>query len=154
MQNTSVNELMTPGPIFARAEESIQEAGMKMKEYNCGFLPVGSKENVEGVITDRDIVVRAITMGASPEKTTVADCMTRLVVACAPGDSIAEAVRKMREHDVSRLVVIDNDGTACGVLTFGAVLRGQGGREEDIAEVLNGLQGQRPGDAGIAGTVI
>jgi CBS domain-containing protein len=153
MQNTLVRDIMTENPIVISPDETLQEAAQKMKEYDCGFLPVGSRDKVVGAITDRDIVVRVVAEGGDASKIKVGDAMTNLVCACRPDDTLADAAAKMRDDAVSRLVVVDDGNKIKGVLSFGHILRKHADREE-INEVVGCLTGRNIPDAGIAGSVI
>jgi CBS domain-containing protein len=152
MQKTKVKEVMSGTPIFANPSDSLKDAATKMKENDCGFLPVGSKDRIEGAITDRDIVIRSVADGADPAQVKVADVMTRLSLRCGLNDTLAEAARKMRENRVSRLLVEDDLGTVKGILTFGHILR-QHSDEDEIAEVVGCAMGRRMPEAGIAGSL-
>jgi CBS domain-containing protein len=101
-----------------------------MKEANCGCLPVGIGAKPQGVITDRDIVVRALAEGKNPAEAKVADFMTDTVESCSIDDSLADVAGKMRDMGVGRLLVVDRDDTACGIITFGRILRNHDDAEE------------------------
>lgn len=133
MHNTKVKDLMTSDPILITSESSLKEAAAKMKDVDCGVLPVGTKDKVEGIITDRDIVIRAIAKGKDPAKEKVKDYMTAKVYACNEDDYLEDAADKMREHKVSRLIVRNKQGKVAGILSFGGILR----KNADADEVAN-----------------
>ncbi len=133
MQNTKVKELMTAHPVLIKPDATLYEAARKMKNVDCGILPVGTKEKLEGVITDRDIVIRAVSQGKDENKEMVKDHMTDAVYACNEDDYLEDAADKMRDHKVSRLVVKDHQGKVTGVLSFGGILR----KNADADEVAN-----------------
>lgn len=128
---TLVKELMKENPVIIAATTTLKEAAQKMKSIDCGVLPVGSWDALEGIITDRDIVIRAVAEGVDTNKAQVRDYMTADVFYCSDYDTLAQAAEKMREHDVSRLVVRDSSGKACGVITFGCILR----KNESLKEI-------------------
>jgi len=130
-----VKDLMTDNPVFLAPDASLQEAAIKMHAINCGMLPVGTAKKVRGIITDRDIVTRAIAKGKSPAKAWVADYMTEEVFACNENDTLSDAAEKMREHKVSRLLVRNHQGHVVGVLSFGGILR-KNAAAGDIAHVV------------------
>ena len=74
---------------------------------------------VRGVITDRDVAVRVVASGLDPASTAVRDIASGQVVSVRPDEPVASAVKKMREHAVRRLPVVDDDGRAVGVITIG-----------------------------------
>ncbi len=122
MRITQVKEVMTPHPALIPQNTTLMEASAMMRDVNCGVLPVGREDKIKGVITDRDIVVRAVARGKNAAKETVADYMTTEIYDCRENDSIESAVDTMRKHKVGRLVVRNNADKATGILSFGDVL--------------------------------
>lgn len=133
MKNTKVKELMTENPVIISKSNTLQEAAEKMKTIDCGFLPVGTIDRLEGIITDRDIIIRAIAEGKDPSKEMVKNYMTVAAYGCNEDDFLEDAANKMREHKVSRLVVRNHQGKVTGVLSFGGILR----KNADADEVAN-----------------
>jgi predicted transcriptional regulator len=128
---TKVKDLMKENPIIIPASTTLKEAAQKMKSVDCGVLPVGTWDNLEGMITDRDIVIRAVAEGVDITSAQVRDYMTSDVFYCSESDTLAQAAEQMRKNDVSRLVVKDASGKACGILTFGRILR----EDENLKEI-------------------
>jgi CBS domain-containing protein len=120
---TKVKELMTPSPVIISPSATLQQAAKKMGEVGCGVLPVGTKDKLSGIITDRDIVIRAIASGKDPAHEKVSDYMTKEVHACNEIDTLEDAAEKMHRHKVSRLIVSDKEGKTTGILSFGCILR-------------------------------
>lgn len=135
MSISQVKDLMTEEPVFIAPDATLREAAIKMKAVNCGMLPVGMEDHVEGIITDRDIVIRALADGADPATTKVSRYMTREVFACNEKDSLTDAAEKMRMHKVSRLLVRNHAGHVTGVLSFGGMLR-RNAEASDVAGVI------------------
>ena len=133
MHNTKVKELMSEYPILVDADTTLQDAAQTMKDIDCGILPVGSKSKLDGIITDRDIVIRAISEGKDPAMEKVGDYMTGQVYGCSEDDFLEDAADKMRDHKVSRLVVRDHKAQVSGILSFGGILR----KNADAEEVAN-----------------
>lgn len=123
MKNITVKECMTEHPVLIAPGTTLAIAAQKMRDKKCGFLPVGSRGKLRGIITDRDIVVRAIAEGRNPMFETVADYMTKDVYACNERDYLEDAIEKMFECKVSRLVVMNAKGGVVGVLSYGGILR-------------------------------
>jgi signal-transduction protein with cAMP-binding, CBS, and nucleotidyltransferase domain len=123
MKNIKVKDCMTEHPVLITPDTTLASAAQKMKEMKCGFLPVGTRGKMSGIITDRDIVVRAIAEGRNPMFETVADYMTHQVYACSENDFLEDAIDKMFEHKVSRLVVKNAKHSVVGVLSYGGILR-------------------------------
>ncbi|MBN8531281.1 MAG: CBS domain-containing protein, partial [Alphaproteobacteria bacterium] len=90
---TKVKELMTKDPVIVPASTTLQEAGRKMKSLECGVLPVGSWDKPEGIITDRDIVIRAVADGVDVTSAEVRDYMTSEVYYCQEDDTLENAAQ-------------------------------------------------------------
>lgn len=137
---TRVKDLMESRPAMIAPDATVAEAARMMKNTACGFLPVGAAGDVQGVITDRDIVTRCLAEGENPEQQLVRDCMTGTVYDCSDADSLEDAARQMNDNSVGRLVVRAEDGKICGVLTFGRIIRNNDDKREtsDIVQWATG----------------
>lgn len=122
--HSKVRHVMETNLELISPEASLKDAAQKMRDADCGFLPVGRKgERPMGIITDRDIVVRALADGKSLSRAKVSEYMTPQVCFCESEDSLVEVADLMNENDVSRLLVMDESGDICGVITFGHLIR-------------------------------
>ena len=130
MKSKHVRELMETNLELISPNATLEEAARKMKKSGCGFLPVGTNNAPEGIITDRDIVVRAIAEGKNPSREKVRDCMTDEICACNESDTLEQAAKVMSSNNVSRLVVKDGSDAICGVLTFGRLIRSNDNKQE------------------------
>lgn len=150
MKNTPVRELMERTLIKASPNDSLFEASRKMRDGSCGCLLVGSRDNIAGVITDRDIVIRAIAEGLDPAQEKVGDFMTPAVRTCRETDTLSDVARKMRQHGISRMIVVDDRGRATGFLSFGKIIRMHTDPEEmtEVIALSTGRYGRR--DAEVA----
>lgn len=135
MKNTRVEELMSDEIVFIDPDATLEEAARKMEYIKCGVLPVGTPEKMEGIITDRDIVIRVLAKGKNPIHEFVKDHMTTDVYACRNNDYLEDATEKMQMHNVSRLPVRNENGHICGILSFGRILRHQTD-PHDIANII------------------
>lgn len=135
MKNVTVREFMTLHPVLAEPEMTLSEAARKMKEVDCGFLPVAENGKLLGIITDRDIVIRAIAEGKNPAGEKVGSYMTPRVFACSENDFLEDAIDKMHTHQVTRLVVKNRKGDVTGVLSYGGLLR-QEATSSEIAQTI------------------
>ncbi len=113
-----VSEAMSRDVAVARPEDSIQTVARRMAEIDVGSLPVCDGEKLQGMITDRDIVVRALAEGRSFE-TPVREVMTAEVEYAFADDDLDEAADKMAEAQIRRLPVIDQDRRLVGILALG-----------------------------------
>jgi CBS domain-containing protein len=134
--STKVQELMTANPVMIAPENTLAEAAERMKAVGCGVLPVGTPDMPLGVITDRDVVIRAVAEGKDPREEKVADHMTPELVCCRLDETVEQAAARMGENGVSRLAVKDGDGKICGLLTFGAIVR----KNQSAAEIGRAIE--------------
>jgi CBS domain-containing protein len=112
-----VREVMTRNAVTIGVDETLVAAARKMKELGVGALPVLAEGALTGILTDRDLAVRATAAGADPRRTRVRDAMTPQVVACTEDDELAEAAHAMEVCAVRRLIVLDRRGRLCGMLS-------------------------------------
>jgi len=99
-------------------DASLTEAAQRMKEFGCGMLPICSTDGrVVGVLTDRDIVVRACAEGRSLDQTRVAEVMTRELVTCDASDSVQAAEDLLISHFKARILVTEA-GRLAGVISL------------------------------------
>lgn len=141
MKTTRVKDFMEDHIEMIPAMATLQDAARKMEEADCGFLPVGTPGKPEGIITDRDIVIRAVAKGKDPAKEKVKDYMTHSIHTCAKNLTLEEAASLMNEKKVGRLVVQDESGKACGVLSFGRIIR-KGNNPEEVSSVVQCATGK------------
>lgn len=113
-----VSEAMTRDVQVARPEDTIQSAARRMAQIDAGSLPVCDGETLQGMITDRDIVVRALAEGRSFD-TPVSEVMTAEVQYAYADDDLDEAADRMAEAQIRRLPVIDKDRRLVGILALG-----------------------------------
>ena len=113
----TVEEIMTRSTQTVDVGDSIQDAARAMRDSDIGDVIVTDGGQVAGIVTDRDIVVRAIADGRDAS-TTISDVCTTGVEAIEPGASVDEALQKMREHDIRRLPVVQ-DGSPVGIVSLG-----------------------------------
>lgn len=114
-----VGDLMTRAVELISPTDSIQEAARKMADDDFGVLPVAEYDRLVGVITDRDIVTRAVARGRMPDKTYVRDVMSTDVKYVYEDDSSDEAARRMARLQVKRLPVLNREKRLVGILSLG-----------------------------------
>jgi CBS domain-containing protein len=116
-QGITVADIMSPNVIFTNAGTPILEAAKIMQINNINAIPVGSESGVYGIITDRDIALRVVAQGKDPSSTLVGDIMSKEVYSCLMSDSVTTAADTMKAHNVSRLVVENNEGKIVGTVS-------------------------------------
>ncbi len=134
-----VSEMMTREVLITNPEETVQQAARLMAELDAGVLPVGENDRLVGMITDRDIAIRAIAAGKGPDAR-VRDVMTHDVKFCFEDQELDDVTRNMADIQVRRLPVISRDKRLVGIVSLGDVaLNGNG----DAEAALKGIS--RPG---------
>jgi CBS domain-containing protein len=113
-----VSEVMTRGVEKISAAATIEEAAKQMKIHNVGILPVVDDNSVVGVVTDRDLVLRAVATRLRPEMTRVRDVMTRKAISCYEDENIAEASQLMEQQLVHRLIALDRNDELVGIVSL------------------------------------
>lgn len=113
-----VKEIMTYNAETIDSSTSCVEAAQKMKALDVGALPVSEEDELCGMITDRDIVVRCIAEGKDPSKCMISEIMTPELVYCFEDDDIEEAASVMEEKAIHRLLVVDSENEPVGFLAL------------------------------------
>lgn len=136
---TRVADVMTRGVRSMTPKDSLQLAAQAMDELNVGSIPVCDGDRVVGLVTDRDIVVRAVAQGLQVEHTALGDVMSAPVRCCYEDDALEEATELMSAVQLRRVPVLDRDGKLVGMLSLGDVAakagpRQAGGPLSDISE--------------------
>lgn len=130
----TVGGVMTTAPLTVGQEQTLTDAARQMRDADVGVLIVTDGGQVRGVLTDRDIVVRAVADELDPRTTRLADVITHDLIAVSPNDDVDTAVELMRTHAVRRLPVLDGEELV-GVVSLGdlAVERDSGSVLADIS---------------------
>jgi CBS domain-containing protein len=114
-----LKDIMTPNVEVIHPEATLQEAAQKMKGLDVGPLPVCDGERLVGMLTDRDITIRATAEGRDPKTTKVQEVMTCEVISAFEDQGVTEAARLMEEHQIRRLVVLNRDKQLVGIVSLG-----------------------------------
>jgi CBS domain-containing protein len=140
---TKVREVMTDSPRCVTVETPISEVAQLMESENVGSLPVLEGDELAGIVTDRDIVVRAIARGKDPRGMPVREVASRELVTVYAEDDLASALEKMAHEQVRRLPVVDEENRLVGVLAQADVAleakeKAVGGMVEEISKSPTG----------------
>ncbi|MCC7048328.1 MAG: CBS domain-containing protein [Alphaproteobacteria bacterium] len=121
-----VREIMTPGVKAAAPEDSLHDAAKRMLSNDCGALPVLEHGRLVGIITDRDIVVRAVSKGIDPDEAYVREMMSTGVASCYSDETVTDAACRMSASKVRRLPVLDRGERLVGIISLSdiAIMRG------------------------------
>ena len=117
-----LSSIMTGGIETIRPQATLAEAAKKMASQDIGSLPVcAERRQVVGIITDRDITVRAVARGMDPNQTRVEEVMTRDVLSCSSEAEVEHACELMQSRQVRRLLVTGQDDTPVGIVSLGDI---------------------------------
>jgi CBS domain-containing protein len=116
----TVSEVMTRGVEAVPMGSPLVEAARKMRDSDIGIVPVSSADSrVVGVVTDRDITVRATASGLDPRATRVEEVMTPMVASCLESDDVRRAAEIMQVAQLRRLLVLFPSGEVAGIVSLG-----------------------------------
>jgi CBS domain-containing protein len=127
-----VQEIMTEGIAYCTPETSLGEVARLMAEHDCGALPVLDdldRNRPLGIVTDRDIVCRAVAAGKNPLEMTAGEIMTSPAHTVHPQDAVEDCCQVLEGHQVRRAVVIDEQGGCCGMVSQADVARHASARQ-------------------------
>jgi CBS domain-containing protein len=113
-----VEEIMTTNPRTVKVDDTVQDAAAVMRDNDIGDAIVVEDGQVTGIVTDRDIAVRAVAEGRDASSTEIHEIYTTGIEAIEPNASVDDALRTMREHDIRRLPVVKN-GRPVGIISLG-----------------------------------
>jgi len=132
-----IRELMTSNPRSLESGSTVMEAARLMRDEDAGIIPVVEGEKLVGTVTDRDIAIRVVAEGRSPESVTVGEIASRELVTIDPQQDLDEALRLMARHQVRRLPVVEEDGKLVGIVAQADVAKRAS--EERTGEVVEDI---------------
>jgi CBS domain-containing protein len=139
MAMQTVRDVMTTNVVYLPSETTLAEAARTMREQDIGDVVVADGQALTGLVTDRDIVVRAVAERFDPASTTIGEIVSRELVTVRPDDSIHAAALLMRDHAVRRVLVCDDDKGLVGILSIGDLAE-----RIDPDSVLGGISRAEP----------
>ena len=132
-----VREIMTKDVKIVGPDDTIQRAANLMGEIDCGALPVGQNDRLVGVVTDRDITLRAVACGNAPNQCTVRDVMSPKIKYVFDDETLEDAAQKMSQLQVRRLPVLNREKRLVGIVSLGDLALKYDGRS--TATALKGI---------------
>ena len=121
-----LSEIMTRDVVILQPDDSLQAAAKMMRDRNIGFLPVCDGDNLIGVISDRDITIRALADGMDVSIMLGRDLMTKPAIYCFDDQDVREAAKIMEENQIRRLVVLSReDKRLVGIISLGDLARNE-----------------------------
>jgi CBS domain-containing protein len=118
-----IRDLMTTNPRSLESGSTVMEAARLMRDEDAGIIPVVEGEKLVGTVTDRDITIRVVAEGKSPESITVGEIASRELVTIDPQQELDEALRLMARHQIRRLPVVEEDGRLVGIVAQADIAR-------------------------------
>lgn len=134
-----VREIMTGDPDCCTPEATVLAAAELMRDCDCGAIPVvdGKDRRPVGIITDRDIVIRAVAEGLSAESTSVAQCMSTELATVEEDATFGEVKKIMEARKIRRVLVVDSQGALVGLVPMAKIARLV--PEEEAGEVIGAI---------------
>ncbi|MFI0812031.1 CBS domain-containing protein [Streptomyces echinatus] len=133
-----VRDIMTSQLVSVEPQASVTSVAQKMRDKDIGIVLVTEGDDLRGLVSDRDLVVRALAEGGDPQETTVASACSDDLVTITPDEDVDRAVELMREHSIRRLPVVE-EGHAVGIISLGDLAI-----ERDARSALGDISAARP----------
>ena len=130
-----VKDIMTHDVEAISPSDTLEQAARKMADLNVGPLPVCEDDRIVGMITDRDITVRATAAGCDPKTTLVGDAMSQDIISCYEDQDVQDAAKLMQEKQIRRLLVVNRANELVGIVSLGD-LATEAGDQGQPGEVL------------------
>ncbi|MEU9055483.1 CBS domain-containing protein [Streptomyces sp. NPDC048384] len=134
-----VRDVMTTHPMTVEPQASVQAVARMMRDEDIGAVLVTEGGRLRGLVSDRDLVVRAVAEGGDPDRTTVAQACSEDLVTVGPDDDLILAVQVMREHSVRRVPVVDRESHPVGIVALADLAM-----ERDTGSALGDISAARP----------
>ena len=131
-----VREVMTPDVVIASPEDTLQRAAEMMIDIDAGVLPVGENDRLVGILTDRDITVRAVAAGKEPAECKVREVMSPEIRYIYEDELVEDAARNMTELQVRRLPVLNREKRLVGIVSLGDLALK---KKSEAADALRGV---------------
>lgn len=136
---TQVKDIMTANPEWVAPTTPVADAAKIMNDRDIGILPIGKNDKLVGMITDRDIVTRAVAHDLDPAETQVGSIMTGKVLYCTDTDDVDQVAFNLGEERIHRLPVVDGEKRLVGMVTVGDIADRASAESAGLA--LNGIAG-------------
>jgi len=140
----NIKDIMTTEVQVLEPNDTLQTAAQKMRGHDIGLLPICDNDRLVGVVSDRDLAIRATAEGLDPKSTKVSQIKSDDVAYCFDDQSVDEAARVMQERQIRRLVVLDRkDKRMVGIVALGDVAtNGTAKTAGEVLEVVSEAPGQ------------
>lgn len=141
-----LREIMTRHVEVVNANASLQEAAAKMKSLDVGLIPICDGDRLQGILTDRDITIRATAEGRDPARTLVTDVMSTDIAYCLETQPVEEAVSLMEARQIRRLPILDQNKRLVGIVSLADIAVHFGDRDlsgETLEEISSPAEPRR-----------
>jgi CBS domain-containing protein len=138
-----ISDIMTRDVESIGPDDTLQEAATRMKQFGVGPLPVCENQSVVGMVTDRDITLRAVAEGLDPATTSVRDVMSEEIICCFEDQEVEVAAHLMQSKQIRRVLVLDRDKKLVGIITL-ADLASEALGSLQAGEILQEMSGAAP----------
>lgn len=127
-----ISEVLTSNVVVVRPDETLQRAAELMCKLDVGALPVYDGQTLAGIVTDRDITVRATAYNRRPDETRVAEVMTAQTLSCRDDEDIDDVMKRMGDAQVRRLPVLNRSGDIVGIVSLGDLATRQSMHTDEV----------------------
>jgi CBS domain-containing protein len=129
-----IREIMTRHVDVIPPDASVRDAASKMKELDVGAIPVCDGQKLSGLVTDRDITVRAVAEGRDPSEVRVSEVMSSEIAYCFEDETIEQAAKLMESKQIRRLPILDRNKQLAGIISLGDIsVWTEASRQKDLA---------------------
>ena len=116
-----LRDIMTRDVEVVKGDASLTDAAIKMKDLDVGLIPVCNGDRLQGMVSDRDITIRATAAGRDPTKTKVEEIMSTDIAYCMEDQEIEEAVNLMEARQIRRLPILNREHRLVGIVSLGDI---------------------------------
>lgn len=143
-----IKECMSKKVIIGSPTMKLQEVAQKMRDGDFGILPIAENDRLVGMITDRDIVIRAVADGKDPKQTQAGDVMSKSVLYCYEDQSIEDVLKNLGDKQIRRLPVLSRQKRLVGILSLGDLAKTHAPAEEleaSLSRICNSNKSEQAG---------
>lgn len=134
---TAISEVMTPDVTVVSPRDSVRQAAQRMAEWNVGIVPVCDGKKLVGVVTDRDIAIRAVPADRAPADIPVSDIMSSSVYWCYEDQSVGEALQEMGGRQIRRIPVVNRNMELVGIVSLGDLAARESAHTDPILQEIS-----------------
>ncbi|HWI13853.1 MAG TPA: CBS domain-containing protein [Burkholderiales bacterium] len=138
-----VRDLMTNDPACCDPDTPLQDVAKMMLDNDCGAIPVCDEGKPVGVVSDRDIAIRAVAEGRNPIEMTASEIMSSPVETVTEDTSIDDLLDLMEDKQIRRVVVVDDDGAVCGIVAQADIAEYASDEVAEVVQEISEPQGSK-----------